>query len=162
MFCENCGTEIPENSKFCPSCGAKVEDAAPADTESSEPEKEAAATETPPRQEPVQKAAPAPPPPPQPRPQPAVTYNDKSNLTKPLSVAAYVGMFILLAIPIVNIIMILVWSFSDTVNINKKHYAIAILIMILIGVLLAITLGILTATLGAGFFKFNDMFNNMY
>jgi len=25
MFCENCGSKIPEESRFCPECGHKVE-----------------------------------------------------------------------------------------------------------------------------------------
>lgn len=25
MFCEKCGTEIPDNAKFCEKCGASVE-----------------------------------------------------------------------------------------------------------------------------------------
>lgn len=29
MFCQKCGNEIPEGTKFCTSCGAPVEDTAP-------------------------------------------------------------------------------------------------------------------------------------
>ncbi|MFO7612916.1 MAG: zinc ribbon domain-containing protein [Clostridia bacterium] len=151
MFCEQCGKEIPGNSKFCAGCGAKVE---PAEATAQEaPMAEPAETENLSYQEPP-RAEPARPVPP---PAPAVQktqYNDRTNLVKPLSIGSYVGMLILLWIPIVNIIMLLVWSFSDTVNINKKHLAIAILVMVLIGIVLGIVFGVLTAILGAGFYRF--------
>ncbi|MBN2557533.1 MAG: zinc ribbon domain-containing protein [Clostridia bacterium] len=150
MFCEQCGKEIPENSKFCSGCGAKIEPTENILEESmSEPTAaEASYFEEPPRAEPAK-----PVPPPAPVVQKA-QYNDKNNLVKPLSIGAYVGMLILLWIPIVNIIMLLVWSFSDTVNVNKKHLAIAILILALIGIVLGIIFGVLTAILGAGFYRY--------
>ena len=152
MFCEQCGKEIPENSKFCAGCGAKVE---PAEVivQAVEPEAETAPAPEPTKDE-VPKVQQAPPPP---RPQPVpvaqnsnAQYSSKDNLIKPLSIGAYIGTFIILAIPIVNLIMLLVWSFSDSVNLNKKHLAIAILILILISVVLSIGLAILMASLGFG------------
>jgi hypothetical protein len=35
-YCRNCGTEIPEDAKFCPSCGATVEGKTPATPEVAE------------------------------------------------------------------------------------------------------------------------------
>lgn len=161
MFCEQCGNEIPENSKFCSSCGAKVEPVEPIEpvvepepAPEPAPEPEQAVKATPPP-----KAEQAPPPPPPPI-QPASSsssysngYNSRDNLIKPLSIGAYIGMFILLCIPIVNLIMLLVWSFSDTVNLNKKHFAIAQLIMILIGIVLSIVTAIVLVRLGYGFYN---------
>ena len=150
MFCEQCGKEIPDNSKFCAGCGAKAEPTEPiVQAVEADPQK----TPTP---EPIEppKAQPAPPPPPKPAPVVATNqstqYNNRDNLIKPLSIGAYIGTFIILAIPIVNLIMLLVWSFSDSVNINKKHLAIAILILILISIVLSIGLAILMASLGFG------------
>lgn len=60
--CSNCGAELPENGKFCTSCGTKVEQvaAAPVVEPAAEPVAEAAATETAataaPVQEPVNSA----------------------------------------------------------------------------------------------------------
>jgi len=125
MFCEQCGKEIPENSKFCAGCGAAVELAEPV-AQVVEPESKQAPAAEPIEQPP--KAQQAPPPP---RPQPVsvaqastAQYSSKDNLIKPLSIGSYIGIIILMAIPIINLIMLLVWSFSDTVNLNKKHYAI--------------------------------------
>ena len=45
MFCEKCGKEIPDDSKFCPECGAAIAESAPGgvpqEPEVSEPETEA-------------------------------------------------------------------------------------------------------------------------
>lgn len=159
MFCEQCGKEIPENSKFCSSCGAPVVIADP-ETPSVEPDPVVSAPEpepTPIQEPPKTEQAPPPPPvqpAPQPGPAPAYQYNDRNNLVKPLSVGSYIGIFILMAIPIVNLIMLLVWSFSDTVNLNKKHYAIAVLVMILISILITVGLIILAATVGGGLYRY--------
>ena len=100
-----------------------------------------------------------PPPPIQPvSPAYSTGYNSKGNLVKPLSIGVYIGMFILLCIPVVNLIMLLVWSFSDTVNINKKHFAIAQLIMILIGILLSICFVIVMFRLGYGWYNWRFNF----
>ena len=158
MFCEQCGKDIPENSKFCAGCGAKTE---PAEPIVQAVESEAQQAPTP---EPIEppKAQPAPPPPPQPAPvvntNKNTQYNNRDNLIKPLSIGAYIGTFIILAIPIVNLIMLLVWSFSDSVNINKKHLAIAILILILISIVLSIGLAILMASLGFGMMGWYNSF----
>jgi len=152
MFCEQCGKDIPENSKFCAGCGAKVE---PAETvvEAIEPDPQPT---PPPKTEPTTppKAEQTPPPAPQPVPVSAqkIPYNQRGNLVKPLSIGAYLGMIILLCIPVVNLIMLLVWSFSDSVNINKKHFAIANLILVLVGIVISIVLAILMVRLGFGFY----------
>jgi len=156
MFCEKCGSEIPENSKFCASCGTKVEPAEASDQMSDSAPQPAAAPV--PAPAPAPKVEQTPPPVSKPAPVQHVTananFNNKGNLVKPLGVWSYIGIFILMAIPIVNLIMLLVWSFSDTVNINKKHYAVAVLIMILISILISVTLVILAATIGGGLYQY--------
>jgi len=152
MFCEKCGNDNPENSKFCASCGAIIE---PTETTAQvdEPATEPAASTAPPPK--VEQA-----PPPAPKPAPVQhtdtksTYNKKGNLIKPLSVGAYMGMFILMAIPVINLVMLLVWSFSDSGNINKKHFAIGYLIVILIGIVLTVAAIIVYFRLGWGFADF--------
>jgi uncharacterized membrane protein YvbJ len=60
--------------------------------------------------------------------------NTKKPVTDPLSVKNYLGILFLMLIPVVNIILLFVWAFSDSTNINKSNFAKAYLIFILIGV----------------------------
>lgn len=122
MFCEKCGKEMPDTSEFCPSCGA------PAEPEAAVPVGEDAPTES----EPVVTAKEETPPPP--KASPGVS----KDLTKPLSTASYFGMFFLMAFPLIRLIMLLVWSFSDNVNVNKKHFAHAVFIWVLVSLILII------------------------
>lgn len=65
----------------------------------------------------------------------------------PITVGQWILTFIILAIPIVNIIMLFVWGFSGDTNISKKNYAKATLILVAIGVVLSILLSILGVSL---------------
>ncbi|MDD4495870.1 MAG: zinc ribbon domain-containing protein [Eubacteriales bacterium] len=66
-------------------------------------------------------------------------YNVQTQKVAPvLSVGQYIVMMIVFAIPIVNIIMLFVWGFGDSVNPNKKNYCRAALIMAAIGIVLSI------------------------
>ncbi len=60
---------------------------------------------------------------------PAQNYKDRE---KPMSTWAYIGMFLLLCIPILNIILIFKWAFGRKANINKRNYIRAILILALV------------------------------
>ncbi|MCM8711958.1 hypothetical protein M2651_13210 [Clostridium sp. SYSU_GA19001] len=66
------------------------------------------------------------------------SFNNQN--TAPLSLGQYLGMMLLMIIPLVNIILLLVWSFGDY-NVNKKNYARASLIMLVIGVIITILFG---------------------
>lgn len=141
MFCEKCGSALLDGAKFCGNCGAIAEPSKPAYTGS------------------AQYSAPppdnsgsgqySPPPPPYSPPQqtyypPQQNYPAPSN-TEPLRIGQYIGMFILSAIPIVNIIMLFVWGFGSSGNLNKKNYARAALILIAIGIVLSIIFSITLA-----------------
>lgn len=95
-------------------------------------------------------------PPPQgymPQQQPAYnmsTYGYSS--AEPLTMGQYIVMFLLLMIPIANIILPFVWAFGSNTNVNKKNFARALLIMMAIGIVLSVLFssvlaGILSATL---------------
>lgn len=58
-----------------------------------------------------------------------------------MSVGNWIGVLIVLGIPIVNIIMYLVWAFSDNTNENLRNFCKASLLIALIGVGLAILFG---------------------
>jgi len=51
---------------------------------------------------------------------------------EPLTTGAFMGMFILQAIPLLGFILLLVWAFGSDVNINKRSFARAALILGLI------------------------------
>ena len=56
----------------------------------------------------------------------------------PMKKRNWLAVFILCAIPCVNLIMLLIWSFSSRTNKSKKSYAQMTLILMLIGIVLAV------------------------
>lgn len=69
-----------------------------------------------------------------------------SRLNKPLSVWGYLWRTVLFCIPVLNIIPLFVFAFSSNVNKNSKNYASAVLILMLIGLIIAVTLVFLIIT----------------
>lgn len=141
MFCENCGKNLPDGAKFCNGCGAKTESAQPVNAKG-----EQSAVHT------------APPSPAQPAPQPRQTYappqpyaNQQTYAppaayapgtgAQPLRVLQYIGMFLLMSIPLVGFILLFVWGFGSGVNPNKKNFARAMLILSAIGLVLSFIFG---------------------
>ena len=87
--------------------------------------------------------------PPQPQYQPPVYQQPVYDPTKEvMSVGSYVLMFILLSIPVVNVICWIVWLVSPDTNKNKKNYVIANIIIYAISVGVLILAGIVMAALG--------------
>ena len=64
----------------------------------------------------------------------------KSVLDKPLSVWGYLWRIVLFSIPIFNIIPLFTMAFSSGINKNSKHFASAVLILMIIGMLICIGL----------------------
>jgi hypothetical protein len=52
----------------------------------------------------------------------------------PLSTGEFMLITLLLCIPLVNIILLFIWAFSNNVNINKRNYSRAALIWMGIGI----------------------------
>ena len=134
MFCEKCGAAMPQGSRFCENCGA----AAGGGQQVSAPQ-------------PMYN-----------QPQQPQNYNQAAGYGsgqanhEPLGVGSYIWMFFLSAIPIVGFIMMLVWAFGGSVNLNKKNYARAILIMCVIGVALSVIVVISGGSvLGSALFNLN-------
>ncbi len=69
---------------------------------------------------------------------------EKSN--EIVSVGNWVGTIILSAIPIVNIIMLIVWLTSKKIPKSKKNWAIATIIFILIGLLVYVIFALFLLT----------------
>lgn len=60
--------------------------------------------------------------------------------TAPLKVSDYLIMSLLSCIPIAGIVVMLIWAFSSGVNVNRRNYSRAYLIMAAVGVVLYILL----------------------
>ncbi len=176
MFCEKCGVKLPENSKFCVSCGAQVGGAdamtapipplpvsprspraaapipspPPPPPPGYQPAAGMAAPSAPPVYRPAAQPSPSPSPapfsgpgaqgPPSYTPQPFYGAEAQTGAGV-LSVGQYIVMFILLCIPIVNIILLFAWSFGSAAPLSKKNFARAALIMGAISVILWIIAG---------------------
>lgn len=177
MFCENCGKQVVEGSLFCDGCGSRlnavvsepdvqgvpVENTAETITlqlepEVVQPEVQPAVQPTPQpapvvQQTPVQQSAPV-------QALTVATQTEQAkpqkpektkDLNKPISVLGYIGTYIVLGIPILNIILLFVWAFGSNVNKNRKNLSIAILILSLISMIATI---VLTITMGAVIVEF--------
>lgn len=140
MFCEKCGSKLPENAKFCGSCGAKT---VPVEPAVATPVHDQPAPPPPP---PAQSAAQSYTPPAQPAarsytpPVQAAAHSGQVE-SEPLSVGNYIVMFLLMSIPLLNIILLFVWGFGSSVNRNRKNFARATLIMFAIMLLFWILAG---------------------
>lgn len=77
--------------------------------------------------------------------QPMPVYDDTREV---MSIGSYIGMFILSAIPIVNIICWIVWLVSPNTNKNKKNFILAQIIIMAVSYAVAIFACVVAA--GAG------------
>jgi hypothetical protein len=146
MFCENCGTQLPDDSAFCPECGNKillVENESGIDEENIDTNDEYGYREergsvppvmrqTKPRHpsEPYRSEA-------SPR-RPQEPYRRESTPQEPsesyigasadiIGVGQYILMVFLAWIPIVNIILLVKWGFFNKEKPNKSNFAKALL-----------------------------------
>ena len=76
-----------------------------------------------------------------------MAYSEQGD-TRPMSVGDWFITLLILAIPLVNIIMYLVWALSSTGNVNRKNFCIASLIWCAIGFVLAAGLMVLLGLIG--------------
>lgn len=126
-FCTGCGKEIPNGVAFCTACGTP----APTDAPS-----EVAKPQTPPQQPapaPTMTATAAP---------PRITYAPTADITPAgkngiVGTGWFFGMMFLFAIPVIGWLACFITSFISK-NENKKHFARALLIWLIIGLVLAV------------------------
>jgi len=59
-----------------------------------------------------------------------MTNEPNDALKQPMSVGDWIITFIVMAVPLVNIVMLFVWAFSSNTNINRVNWAKASLIML--------------------------------
>ena len=143
MLCEQCGVESPDDNLFCVNCGARLcssrrmfaESAVSADTvgveegQSASPE-QASSTR---RQQDAWQTPP---------PQVQDEYDSDGRYMhmqpsyydprrEPLSVWGCLWTLALSVIPLVNIVFLVIWSFAGGVNVNRRNFARAYLILLL-------------------------------
>lgn len=76
-------------------------------------------------------------------------YSQQMNRPEEVSVLQYLGMMWVMVIPIVGLVLMIVWAFSND-GINRRNYARAILINLAIGIVLSfMTWGLMLAFLTA-------------
>jgi heme/copper-type cytochrome/quinol oxidase subunit 2 len=85
---------------------------------------------------------------------PVETYHDETQHESVYSVLQWFGTFLLMFIPVVNIVLLFIWIFSKKVNRNKRNWALASLfIFVIIIILLIIMYAVFVA-------YFNKLFGN--
>ena len=83
---------------------------------------------------------------PQQPPYQAPVYQPINQTNEVMSVGSYIGMFLLSAIPVVNIICWIVWLVSPNTNKNKKNYIIANIVIYAVAILIGIVFSIIATT----------------
>lgn len=127
MICVNCGKNLPDNAKFCGSCGSKMS-ASPQNAQMQQapsPQMHQQYQET---QQPAYQS-----------------YNNPlpqhQSGGSVMSVGRYLLTFIIAGIPIIGFILLLVWSFGSGTDQNKKNLSRALLCLLIITAILYFILG---------------------
>jgi hypothetical protein len=135
-ICEFCGALLMEGETVCSACGHINADAG---------------TFNAPYQQPNPQYRQPMPMPPYQQPgyfYPQVAYMPQQDTT-PMTIGDYAIMIILSAIPLAGLILLLIWAFDSNVNINKRNYARANLIIGLVAFGLFLIVFILAAIFGS-------------
>ena len=148
-YCTKCGTQVADGVKFCTSCGSPMRAAQP-QAAPQQPQPQAAQPQPQPQPQQQAQQAYAQQPYTQPQPQYAPVYTEE-----PISTGAYIGIFFLLMLPVINLILLIVWACGGCNKKNKTNLSRALLVWMLIGALIG---GIITL---AGGLLFGDSINEL-
>ena len=138
-FCVNCGNEIANGMAFCSGCSAKVET-----TENTVTKVETNVAQVTTVKEAKEQNVLSP---------PSKTSSIESSNIEPtgkygvVSTGYFFGMMLLYAIPVLGWLICLITAFASK-NENKKHFARAILIWLILGAILSVSLFFLFSWLG--------------
>lgn len=129
MICKKCGKELPDEVKFCGACGTPVTSLS--DFTNPAPQAApAAAPETPEidAQQPAYRA------PAMQNSYAASSYvPPRTDENQPLTVGQFLLMDLICAVPVLNLIMLVMWGFGSEPNANRKNWARSRLIWVAIG-----------------------------
>lgn len=146
MKCTNCGTEIANDSTFCPECGTGVTVAQTATATAQAAEAQAPVYEAPVApaapvyQESYTRTAPV---------YKELTEEQLPDKFKPMGAWGYFGHSLLFSIPLVGLILLIVFAAGGTKNINKRNYARSYFCGLLIAAVIAIVAVVLFLIFGA-------------
>ncbi|MCD4706448.1 MAG: hypothetical protein K8S62_01770 [Candidatus Sabulitectum sp.] len=82
--------------------------------------------------------------------------------TAPFSTGGFFLVQLALMVPFVNIILLLVFAFSGSMNVNLQNYSKAMLIWILVGIGITIIVGVLGAIAAGGIGVWLENMSNQY
>ncbi len=149
-FCTGCGKELADGLMFCTDCGTKVAESAPAQADAVKEEvsvaaeavKEPVIIQAQPQQQPQQQYTP----PQQPQygqssQQPAENHS--------ASTAHFFWMMLVYSLPLIGWLICIIMAFAPS-NESKKHFARAILIWAIVGIVISIIGLIIVSLLGGG------------
>lgn len=155
-FCTGCGMELTDGLMFCTGCGTKVPEGAPAEAPAVKEEipaeekvvKEPVMVQAQPEQQ-QQYIPPQQQPPPQqtaytqpPLPREILDSDIKGTKYEPISAWGFIGIMLLMCIPIVGILLVIIWACGGCRKLCKRSLARATLIMAAIGLVISLIIGI--------------------
>ncbi|MCL2271962.1 MAG: zinc-ribbon domain-containing protein [Treponema sp.] len=148
-FCTECGSNIADGIQFCTNCGKPIKAAKTRVQKSMPPVEEKQTTEAQPKPAPVQAA---------PVGTPAqITPVNAADQGPPsgspyavMSMGDFIIAFIVMSIPVIGLIIGLLWAFGGCKNFNRRNYARAFLVFLIIGVVLGGIIFFSSATMLSG------------
>ena len=153
--CPHCGAGLPDNKKFCSNGGRSLHDAIRTAPAAPEQAPQAGAQQPFSAQQPPADApsaapgyAPPPPPPPPAQPSQPPVYAAAQAPADPMSVGAWVGVLVVLAIPVANLVCAIVWACCAR-RPSLKNFARAVILCWLIVLILAVLTGLVLGFAGA-------------
>lgn len=133
-FCTNCGATLEDNKKFCTECGTPVNAAEDAQEAAPfphpVPQAQAAVPEQPrtPAMQQTIYGGDAPPPP--------------GSKYEPITTGGFIGIMLLMGIPVVGQILMIVWACGGCRKVNKRSLARAALIMMVVMLVISFLIGL--------------------
>lgn len=130
-FCTGCGAPLEDDKKFCTSCGAPAPGAEPAASAPPPPATQAATAVMDPPKAPPKQAPPS-------IPAGGDTAPAKGSKYEPITMGGYIGIMLLMCIPIVGQILTIVWACGGCRKVNKRNLARAMLVFLIISIVLGV------------------------